>query len=321
MRNKSVLRLSFLVLILWLLLGCSIHTGSHATIVWEQNPVPQNTEGTYTVVQLRAREIAAETQKQIEESLGETAVITKRNNSIEGKRAKDGIVFRESYLEGPDDPVAAFFENDPSVSREDAVKTADSFLQGIGYPDEYQVLSAERAVVTDEQSCFSKGWDCTYTRCCDGLQTVCTTTEPAPLYSADAFPASRFAPWNQLEYIWIYIDETGVYRVRFSAPCEKTGLEEQVELISFETIQEHAEQLIPKVYGWNLSDAYTIVFHQATLRRALLRLSDENEVAYSVPCWEIHYTASLEEFSDERFLYLDARDGSFVDPYTEATAK
>ena len=217
-----------------------------------------------------------------------------------------------------------------SISEREAIAAAEKVLTDLQI--EGMALSSVTRAEMQKMGSFagmystyeSSGYNLIYTRSCDGISFVDTTTggvyDIADRSSQEYMPEYS-APWF-LEMIMIYVDENGVSRFSWSGYAEiGEKLSENAALLPFEEVMERADKQLFYQNGGEaaMAQEVNIWVDRIQLGWTLINQKDNPGKGLFVPAWHLFYNKTAvydgeEPLEEGGFLILNAIDGSVVDP-------
>ena len=197
----------------------------------------------------------------------------------------------------------------PGISQEEAYKQAVTALGKIN--SELELYSAELCDTIKGSGSKTTGWSFTFTRKVNSLQKQYNYSS----FGIDPSNApSQAAPWEE-EFFRAVIDKEGIVYCGCQGASSAEGAStEKVELAAFDLIKENAVKQLGYIYS---SQAYEINITGFELCTDNLAMENEREKGRYIPLWMVKYTIKTEngaEESDVKRIYLNAVDGSYVEP-------
>lgn len=203
----------------------------------------------------------------------------------------------------------------PLIGEKEALAAANEFLEQ--FTDGTYVLSdAKEALVLHYVTRMESAWLLTFTRQIKGIPSICPTDFAA--LNPDMLP-SVGAPWAP-EVLTIGVDQHGImYLDWMGISSAGETLVEDCRFEPFETvIKRFTNQITYDFAGQQTSskDKYAIRVKEISLRYGLLSEKDKPNLGRYVPLWEFVYDIGYEneEAVSEERMYLNAIDGSYVEP-------
>ena len=223
----------------------------------------------------------------------------------------------ESWPE--DEPLLQTIKELPSITKEEAEKTANAFKDEAGCYDHYGISRTERALHVDIQTneVHSDGWLVIYTPQFGGA----TFGYEVGSVGWIGEPPVSYAPWEPTESLTVYVAEAGIRTVEQKGYSAYSRDKEAAPL--------SAEKMVDAIENWfgdrfcfeDISENKVVGFivRKINLRYAVIEGKDA-ETGIAVPCWEVcfyyqfDYHGEKSESTVQRIVF-NAIDGSYIEPY------
>lgn len=206
---------------------------------------------------------------------------------------------------------------EPSLTAEEAIAKGDAFLASVGLNNTACSYS-EKARLQDRGEIFSEGWYLEYAPVLKGTRGVNLYAYSKNMLLHPDLAQTYSFPW-EVEYITLYVTEKGVESFSWSSPYELQEVtNENVEILSFEDIQESIRKYFTLAFSWveNPKSYGTskLMIKRVVLTSHFVQVKDEPEAAYRVPVWAVFYISDDEEATlcENSVMLINALDGTMI---------
>lgn len=212
-----------------------------------------------------------------------------------------------------------YINMNPSISLEDAQKTAEQTLRDLNADPAMLLSYHAKAIRYKNDKATSAGWEFCYTRNCNGLQA--SYVGDWDIWKGSPSPVN-VAPWEQ-ECTFIIVDDKGValYDCRGAGKQNKI-LYNNIKLMAFDDILERIKQQLVYNHAFHAEsvEEFSVVVNEIKLGGSLINVKDHPELGRIIPSWDAVYDY-YERFANEKepfvyhcHVYLNAIDGSYIEP-------
>ena len=243
------------------------------------------------------------------------------SNTYQYRKNSDEYWVREENIETTQEE-NDFLNMTPSISLEEAQKTAEKALRDLNADSNMLLSYHTKSISYKNDKAISVGWEFCYMRDCNGLQASYVGGWDKWRGSPDPVNA---APWDA-EFMFITVDDRGIekYDTR-GAGRQKSVLYKNVELMAFDDILKRIKQQL--VYNHAYQEAsmeeYSVTVREIKLVSSLVNVKDYPDVGRLIPAWDIvydyyeRYAGEVEPYVYHCHTYLNAIDGSYIEPRTD----
>lgn len=206
---------------------------------------------------------------------------------------------------------------EPSITAEEAIATADAFLNSIEL-ENMECSYSDKARLRVNGETVNEGWFLEYAYMLKGTRGVNLVAFQRNFLINPELANSYSRPLST-EYISLYVTEAGVQSFGWDNPYDLQEVtNENVETLSFEEIQESVRKYFNLAFSWvenpKSYDASKLIVKRIVLTSYFTQVKDDPEGAYRVPVWAIFYITDGEEkmLMENSVMLINALDGTMI---------
>lgn len=242
-------------------------------------------------------------------------------NTYGYQRDSGGHWLREEHAETTQEK-NDFINMNPGIPLEEAQKQAEQAMRSLN-ADPMMLLSYHtKSIFYMNDKAASAGWGFCFMRDCNGLQA--SYVEDWDKWKGSPDPVNA-APWEQ-ESMFITVDDKGIATYStIGAGRQEKVLYKNIKLMVFDDILERVKQQLVYNHAYQPEriEEYSVVVREIKLSSSLVNIKDRPNVGRLIPSWDIVYdfyerfTGEKEPFVYHCHTYLNALDGSYIEPRAE----
>lgn len=205
----------------------------------------------------------------------------------------------------------------PGISRDDAFKIAQSYLQALGA--DLDVFFEEPCTILNCGLIKSTGWKFVFTRSIGGLKSQFRDGQWC-IVNPNDLPVIG-APWEQ-EVCVITVDGDGLCQIWWQGASEISNIEKTaIEIYPFSSIRPGLDDRLWSLHADqdHLEQMLEVQITNVQLGIAMIAIDSKYEEGQYIPCWYVDYKhrwnfASGSSYWEDDQVVFSAIDGSYIEP-------